>query len=136
MPLEALWWSADMTSFTSARDLSRWEWTLLTMVPGWVNAAHLDAARAAVVRKAAGPALERVRLEPLVEGLSVQTLHLGPYDAEAPVLEAMHAFIADQGLRLSGKHHEIYLNDARRTPGLKLRTILRQPVTRAPADVD
>jgi hypothetical protein len=29
---------------------------------------------------------------------------------------------------MSGKHHEIYLNDPRRVDASKLRTILRQPV--------
>ena len=32
MPLEALWWSDDMATFTSARDKSRWDWT--AMNPG------------------------------------------------------------------------------------------------------
>jgi hypothetical protein len=27
MPLEALWWSDDMATFTSGRDKSRWDWT-------------------------------------------------------------------------------------------------------------
>ena len=37
MPLEALWWSRDMDAFTTARDKSRWEWTLMTMVPDWIT---------------------------------------------------------------------------------------------------
>jgi len=32
---------------------------------------------------------------------------------------------------MTGRHHEIYLSDARRTVPEKLRTILRQPVGRA-----
>jgi hypothetical protein len=45
------------------------------------------------------------------------------------VLEAMHnGFIPGEGLRMRGVHHEIYLNDARRTAPERLRTILRQPV--------
>jgi hypothetical protein len=131
MPLEALWWSQDMSVFTTGRDRSRWEWTLLTLVPAWVTAEHLDAVRAAAARKAPRGGFDAVRLEPLDEGLSVQTLHVGPYDEEAPVIAAMHEeHVVGRGLRLAGKHHEIYLNDARRTPPTKLRTILRQPVTR------
>jgi hypothetical protein len=37
-------------------------------------------------------------------------------------------FIAERGCRLTGKHHEIYLGDPRRSAPEKLRTILRQPV--------
>src|SRR5215475_14352084 len=33
MPLEGLWWSKDMASFTSARDKSSWDWTMMSMVP-------------------------------------------------------------------------------------------------------
>jgi hypothetical protein len=59
-------------------------------------------------------------------------LHVGPYSAEGPTIAALHAFIAAQGLELSGKHHEIYLGDPGRTAPEKLRTIIRQPVA-APA---
>lgn len=131
MPLEGLWWSADLAAFTSRRDKSRWEWTLLTMVPDWITGEHLDAARAAAARRQRVPALDAVRLERWTEGLSVQTLHVGSYDDEAPVLAALHEeFLPAQGLRPTGKHHEIYLTDARRTPAERLRTILRQPVER------
>ena len=58
----------------------------------------------------------------------MQTLHVGSYDDEGPVLERMHAGITERGWRRAGKHHEIYLSDARRTAPSKLRTVLRQPV--------
>lgn len=134
MPLEALWWSEDMDSFTVARDKSRWAWTVMIMVPEWTTPEQLATARGTVARKGGAPALEALRLEPLEEGLSVQTLHLGPYDDEGPVLEALHGdFIPSHALQETGKHHEIYLSDARHTAPGKLRTILRQPVTpRAP----
>jgi hypothetical protein len=68
-------------------------------------------------------------VETLDEGLCVQTLHVGSYDDEAPVLDDLHhRFIPENGLRMRGRHHEIYLSDARRVEPAKLRTILRQPV--------
>lgn len=131
MPLEGLWWSDDMDAFTSARDKSRWDWTLMIMVPDWITQEHFEAAREAVARKGGAPVLDAVRLERFDEGLSVQTLHIGSYDDEAPVLAKMHhEFIPAESLRMTGKHHEIYLSDARRTPADKLKTILRQPVER------
>lgn len=39
----------------------------------------------------------------------------------------------ESGLRMTGRHHEVYLSDARRTAPEKLRTILRQPVERVGA---
>ncbi|GAA3434656.1 GyrI-like domain-containing protein [Kutzneria kofuensis] len=132
MPLEGLWWSPDMAAFTTARDKSRWDWTLLMMVPDWITTTMFDAA---VAKASAGdrPArLDDVRLEALAEGPCVQTLHIGSFDDEAEVLAAMHDdFIPAHGLTMGGKHHEIYLSDFRKVEPGKRRTILRQPVVTA-----
>lgn len=140
MPLEGLWHAADMDAFTSQRDKSAWLWTLMIMVPDHVTAAMFAAAvdsveaKAAKKKEAPSPALSAVRLETLDEGLSVQTLHVGAFDDEGPVLDDLHhRFIPENGLRMSGRHHEIYLSDMRRVEPAKLRTILRQPVSRTTA---
>jgi len=131
MPLEALWWADDMAAFTSARDKSQWHWTVLNLVPDWITDAHVEEATATLRSKGGAPRLDELRVETLDEGLSVQTLHVGSYDDEAPVLAELHdVFVPEAGLRMTGRHHEIYLSDARRTAPEKLRTILRQPVTR------
>ncbi|NYD68283.1 GyrI-like domain-containing protein [Agromyces atrinae] len=130
-PLEALWWSDDYADFTSARDKSRWRWTAMLLVPEWLSAEQVDDARDGVARAGKAPAIERLRVDTLDEGLCVQTLHIGSYDDEAPVLAAMHdEFIPSEGLAMAGIHHEIYLSDPRRTAPEKLTTILRQPVER------
>lgn len=132
MPLEGLWHADDMASFTSRRDKSTWLWTMMIMVPEHVTAEMVEAARdKAMSKKDASPLIADVRLETFSEGLCVQTLHVGSYDDEAPVLAEMHdRFIPDNGLQMRGIHHEIYLSDARRVEPAKLRTILRQPVAR------
>jgi len=131
MPLEALWWADDMTIFTTARGKSRWHWTLMMLQPPWITAEMYDAALAAVGRKDPPPSLDRLRLELLTEATVVQTLHVGSYDDEGPVLQRMHEeFIPAQGLRMTGRHHEIHLSDPRRVEPSRLRTILRQPVVR------
>jgi hypothetical protein len=53
---------------------------------------------------------------------------VGPYSAEGPTIASLHAFIAEQGRELVGKHHEIYLGDPRRSAPEKLKTIIRQPM--------
>jgi hypothetical protein len=129
MPLEGLWWADDMASFTTERDKSRWSWTMMSLVPEWLDGSHFERARDAAAAKGGSPALDRLRLAELAEGRCVQTLHIGSYDDEAPVLAEMHErFIPGAGLRMRGRHHEIYLADPRRTAPEKLRTILRQPV--------
>ena len=132
MPLEGLWWADDPVAFTSARDKSTWEWTLMIMQPDWVTGELFEAAGAKVGAKDAPRSLGAVRLESLDEGRCVQTLHLGPFDDEGPTLEKLHdEVIPSRGLRMSGKHHEIYLSDLRRTVPSKLRKILRQPIEAA-----
>ncbi len=130
MPLEGLWWAEDMDSFTTSREKSSWDWTLMSVVPDWIDQQQFAAAVEQVAEKGPPERLGDLRLELLSEGLCVQTLHVGAYDDEAGVLARMHEeFIPEHGLRMVGKHHEIYLSDARRVAPAKLRTILRQPVT-------
>jgi hypothetical protein len=133
-PLEGLWSADDMDSFTVARDKSRWDWTLMLMVPDWIDQAMFATAVEQVGTKNRPARLDDIRLETLSEGRCVQTLHIGSFDDEADVLARMHhEFIPSQGFRMVGKHHEIYLSDFRRVAPEKQRTILRQPVTRAAA---
>jgi hypothetical protein len=130
-PLEGLWWADDPEAFTSARDASRWDWTLMLLVPDWIGQDAFGAAVQQVAAKSRPERLGEVRLERLTEGLCVQTLHLGPFDTEGEVLRRMHhEFIPANGLRMTGTHHEIYLSDLRRSAPEKQRTILRQPVVR------
>lgn len=128
-PLEGLWWAADMDTFTTARDKSQWDWTLMLMVPDWIDEAMSAAALEQVRAKNAPPRLDAVRMETLSEGQAVQTLHVGSFDDEGPVLARLHEeFIPGEGLRPVGAHHEIYLSDFRKVEPARCRTILRQPV--------
>ncbi|HVT67424.1 MAG TPA: GyrI-like domain-containing protein [Trebonia sp.] len=64
----------------------------------------------------------------------VRVLHVGSYDDEGPTIARMHdEFMPAEGLAPRGRHHEIYLSDARRTDPSRLRAILRQPVSPAHA---
>jgi hypothetical protein len=86
---------------------------------------------AAVKKKAKFPRFPEVRFERFSEGRAAQIMHVGPYAAEGPTIERLHCFIAEQGLKLRGRHHEIYLGDPRRSAPEKLRTIIRHPVEKA-----
>lgn len=97
--------------------------------PDWITTDLMDEAVASATRKQL-PALGLVRFERYAEGRSVQILHVGSYDDEGPTLERLHEeFLPANQLTPTGRHHEIYLSDARKTEPAKLRTILRQPVT-------
>jgi hypothetical protein len=102
---------------------------MMIMVPEWIDEAMVDSTRRKVVENKEVPLLERLRFEPYDEGLSVQIMHIGSYDDEAPTIHRMHhEYLPKEGLTENGKHHEIYLSDPRRVAPEKLRTVLRQPV--------
>lgn len=88
----------------------------------------VELAKKAVAQKKSIAPAEDVALIALSEGRCVQVMHLGPYADEPATITAMHDFMAGNGLRPRGMHHEIYLSDPRRTAPEKMKTILRQPV--------
>lgn len=131
-PLEGLWRSTDMASF-SRRDKNAWGWTMMISQPAWITADMIAAAREQAAKKKQLTGLSDISLRTLTEGRSVQILHIGSYDDEAPTLHRLHdEYLPENGLTFNGDHHEIYLSDARRTAPAKLKTILRQPVKAQP----
>lgn len=127
LPLEGLWWAADMNAFTLDRK-DQWLWTLLVVQPEWITSDMVEEARREVSRKKKLPRIGEVRFETVAEGPCAQLLHTGPFDQEGPSVARLHAFIEDQGLSPRGRHHEIYLSDTRRADPAKWKTIIRQPV--------
>ncbi|AUH42791.1 GyrI-like domain-containing protein [Streptomyces sp. CMB-StM0423] len=136
-PLEGLWW-ADRPEVFVARDKGAWQWRMLISLPEWITDGFVEEAKeakqAAPAKKGAAAlsALPLVRVESLREGTSAQLLHVGPYDDEGPALARLHdEYLAANGLRMTGHHHEVYLSDPRRARPERLKTVLRQPVERA-----
>jgi hypothetical protein len=130
-PLEGLWWTSDGASDLDrifGDDRGAWRWTLLIALPDEAAPEEIEVALEGGRVKLASPHREQLRVEPFAEGRAAQLLHLGPYAAERPSIERLHAAIADAGLRPIGRHHEIYLGDPRRTAPDRVRTLLRQPV--------
>lgn len=128
-PLEGLWTADEPDAFTRGEKDS-WKWTMMIPQPGWIGAAEVQEGIAKAAAKNV-PGLDLLRLESLDEGLSVQILHIGSYDDEAPTLRRLHhEYMPANGFGFAGPHHEIYLSDARRVAPEKLKTILRQPVRR------
>jgi hypothetical protein len=129
MPLEGLWWTENMADF-STEDKGNWLWKAMIMQPDVVTKQLFDDAVQQVKAKKTPPSIDKVRFESYEEGRSAQVMHIGPYSAEGPTIQALHQFIKDQGgsLEATNKHHhEIYLGDPRRTAPEKLKTLIRQP---------
>lgn len=131
LPLEGLWWGDDMAHFA---DLPKdtWKWTMMIALPDFVTRPRLQRAREQAVARKPLPGLELARLERFREGRSAQTTYIGPFADEGPTIAALHAFIRENGYVLAGKHHEIYMSDPRRTAPSKFKTVIRQPMKRAP----
>ena len=131
-PLEGLWWAEEWDTF-GKRDKDAWDWTMMIMQPEWITSEMVTEAIQQVIDSKDLPALGGMRFEPYDEGLSVQILHIGSYDDEAPTIARLHnEFLPQNGYTEAGKHHEIYLSDPRRTVPEKLRTVLRRPIRPRP----
>ena len=126
LPLEGLWYMDDMTKFSVDRK-DEWKWTSMIMQPKYVTEDDFKAALEQVKKKNL-PAIGKVRFECYHEGKAAQIMHIGPYSAEGPNVMKLHEAIKASGHQLSGKHHEIYLGDPRKTAPEKLKTVLRQPM--------
>ena len=127
MPLEGQWWVHDMSTF-SADHKDQWKWAMMILQPEFITTEMVEMAISAAGKKKELPALDKLHLGFIGDGLAAQTLYIGPYAEEGPTIQALHRFIFDQGGQLHGRHREIYLGDPRRTAPEKLRTIIRQPM--------
>ena len=128
MALEGLWWVEDGKFDITIKD--NWFYTLMIMQPDHITPEMFAEAVAQAAKKKPNPALSRLRLAPFCEGLCVQTMHIGPYATEPATVEKMNAWAAENGYRMTGKHHEIYMGDPRRADPEKLKTVLRHGVER------
>jgi hypothetical protein len=101
---------------------------MMIMQPDWVTEEGIEIVKMESYKKKKLNRAVDIRFESMTEGLAVQILYTGTYIDEAPTIAEMHNFIRTNGYRATGKHHEIYLGDPRKTPPERLQTILRQPI--------
>jgi hypothetical protein len=129
-PLEGLWYADDPSIFEKF-EKDAYKWTMMLMQPEWITKDMVDRAISGTIKKRPDHPFDKLRFETYHEGSSLQMLHVGSYDDEAPKLyELHHELMPARGFTFNGHHHEIYLGDPRKTAPEKLKTILRQPVAR------
>jgi hypothetical protein len=78
MPLEGLWWSDDMTTF-SVGNKSDWKWTLMIMQPEFVTRDLFAISLQQVKKKKNLNALSKLRLEAFIERKAAQILYVGHF---------------------------------------------------------
>lgn len=129
MPLEGLWWADDMSAFVNG-DRASWKWTSMMMQPEFITKEMVAEALEQVSKKKTLPSLSKIRFERFGEGRSAQVMHLGPFSGEGTTVKTLHDFIGQSGYRICGKHHEIYMSDIRKVAPERMKTVIRQPITR------
>ena len=95
-----------------ALDKSALRWSIMIRQPDFVTPELLEDVRAMALRKKDPARVDLCRLETITDGLSVQMMHIGPYDAEPASFARMDEFCCKHGyVRRGYLHREIYLSD-------------------------
>lgn len=132
-PLEGFWWQDGVKGVDYSRK-EDFRWISLIRLPDFVTRDEYQWAVEEGTRKKKKD-FSKVEFLSIDEGLCVQCMHIGPYDAEPETVARMHEFIDQQGYTLDitdeRHHHEIYLSDARKVAPEKLKTVIRHPIKKA-----
>lgn len=129
-PLEGFWWQEGRQTIDYTRK-EEFRWISLIRLPEFVTKQEFAWALQEAARKKEAD-FSKVEFLTYTEGLCVQCMHIGPYDAEPETIGRMERYAAELGYEpdFSGEryHHEIYLSDARRCKPENQKTVIRQPV--------
>ncbi|MCR5561789.1 MAG: GyrI-like domain-containing protein [Desulfovibrio sp.] len=129
-PLEGFWWQDGMDGVDYS-DKTHFCWISVIRLPNFITRKDFDWAVETAGKK---KKIDCSRMEFLTidEGLCVQIMHIGPFDAEPETVALMNQFISDSGYEndFSDKrtHHEIYLSDPRKISPEKWKTVIRHPI--------
>ena len=147
-PLEGFWWQGerhpvDATLRTDRAgrqermdgidyaDKEDFQWISVSRLPDFVAEDDFKWAVAEATEKKKQD-FSKATFLTVEEGLCVQCMHIGPYDAEPATVAMMDQYLADNGYENDfsdeRRHHEIYLSDARRVAPEKLKTVIRHPI--------
>jgi hypothetical protein len=128
-PLEGIWDLTEEGKKLAALNKDELVYTIMLRQPDFVTKEIVDRAFENVRKKKPHPLLDDVYFDTIEDGLSVQMLHVGPYDNEPQSFAVMKEFIINNNLeRATLKHREIYLSDVRKVEAAKLKTVLRYMV--------
>jgi hypothetical protein len=129
-PLEGFWWQEGKEGVDYS-DKSSFCWISVIRLPDFITPKDVDWARTTASQKKKLDC-SRVELLSSEEGLCVQMMHIGPYDAEPATVARMNQYLADNGyvndFSTTRLHHEIYLSDVRKVAPEKWKTVIRHPI--------
>lgn len=129
-PLEGFWWQEGVWGVDYS-DKSSFRWISVIRLPEFVTKERFDRAvkEASEKKKISCSCAEFITIE---EGLCVQIMHIGSFDAEPESIALMDRYLEEKGykndINKTRHHHEIYLSDARKTIPEKRKTVIRHPI--------
>ncbi len=129
-PLEGFWWQ-DHVDGVDYADKSSFNWLSVIRLPDFVSEEDFDwAVKTAGQKKKLD--CSAAKFLTIDEGLCVQIMHFGPFDAEPATVARMDAYLEKNGYAndfgINRLHHEIYMSDARKTAPEKWKTVIRHPI--------
>lgn len=131
-PLEGVWDLSEEGRLQDTLNKDELVYTIMIRQPDFVTVEVMDRAIENVRKKKTNPLLDEIKFETIKDGLSVQMLHVGPYDNEPESFKKMGEFIIENKFeRACLTHREIYLSDFRKVAEDKLKTVLRVRVREA-----
>lgn len=104
------------------------KYTLMMLQPPILTEEILEEIKMELLLKTGDYFTLDVYLKEFEEGECIQMLHIGPYNTEINSTKQIMEYITVANLKLSGLHHEIYLNKSERVAPENLKTIVRYPV--------
>lgn len=129
-PLEGVWDITDKGKQENTLDKNELIYTIMIRQPDFITKEIAMKAIEIVKRKKPHPILEHVTFDSIEDGVCVQMLHNGSYDDEPNSFSIMDKYCEKNNIkRISKKHREIYISDARKTESSKLKTVLRYGVS-------
>ena len=129
-PLEGFWWQDGIDGVDySNKDL--FNWISIIRLPDFITKKDFDWAKEQATKKKKIDC-SKAEFLTIKEGLCVQIMHRGSYDAEPSTVAIMDKYLEDNGyvndFSDTRLHHEIYLSDARKVALDKLKTVIRHPI--------
>ena len=132
-PLEGFWWQENSDGI-DYRNKETFHWISVIRLPDFITKEDFDWAVETATKKKKMDC-SKAEFYTIEEGLSVQIMHIGPFDDEPATVAIMDQYLADNGfendMTATRLHHEIYLSDARKVAPEKWKTVIRHPIKKS-----
>lgn len=126
-PIEGVWDTYDNSQFDVTRK-KLIKFTLMMALPDTVDENRIQTIKETLVTKSENPYILDVYFKIVEEGKCVQLLHRGPYNTDIHSTKTIMEYITVENMKLTGLHHEIYLNNADKVAKEDLKMIVRYAV--------